>query len=155
LKANAYLRLTGRQWQLTKRIPGQNGKRLIVNLKTDSLIEARKRRDQILAEAAPRTHDQQALDWREELRGLYGEEEARMSEVVTTWAEEIEPKVGTDEAVKLAKIAFGVMTPIRGYLDAFQRERPCVPSTALARRTAILSADPSAGPLAAPRADRA
>jgi hypothetical protein len=115
-KPNAHLRLSGKQWQLTKRVSGSK-RRLVVNLHTDSLVEARKRRDEILAELvlAKRTNDEQASDWRQELRGD-GVDAELVTELITAWAENLEPSVGTEEAVRLSRTALGQVTPIAEYL---------------------------------------
>jgi hypothetical protein len=121
---NRYLTLKGRQWQLAKRVPGTK-KRLVVNLQTFDLLEARRKRDQILA-TVPRTLDDIALQLRSE-----GTEDALIG--AGQWAEGLEPKIGTEEAVRLYKVAAGHFTPVTAYLDAFVRERPCAPTTRLAR----------------------
>lgn len=135
MKPNAYLRLSGRQWQMTRRIPGTD-RRLIVNLGTSDLIEARRRRDQIWAQYLaenPLDHETVALSISNQ------EDEEARDAAATAFAEGQESKVGTDEAIRLFKIASGVYTPVTAYLDAFVSERPCAPTTRLARLTSIRS----------------
>lgn len=138
-KANAYLRLTGKQWQFTRRIPG-TAKRLVVNLHTSDLVEARKLRDQLWADFIrqhPQTPDEVALRFREELQER--EDDQDVSEAALDWAEGLEPKVGTEEAIRLFKTAVGQNTLIQAHLEAFIRERPCATTTRLARLTSIKS----------------
>jgi hypothetical protein len=65
MKPNAYIRLTGRQFQFSKRVRG--GKGVIVNLRTSDLLEARNRRDELLAKLAESTRvkmlGEHAAEW--------------------------------------------------------------------------------------------
>jgi integrase len=134
--SNAYLRLSYRQWQFTRRIPGTN-KRLVVNLGTGDIVQARKRRDQVWSEflRQNQSDEQIALELAEELAG--GNEDVHHA--VSAREDDWEAKHGTEEAIRLVKIATGRLTPVAAYLDSFVRERPCATTTRLARLTSIKS----------------
>ena len=111
--SNAYLRLSYRQWQFTRRIPGTN-KRLVVNLGTGDIVQARKRRDQVWSEflRQNQSDEQIALELAEELAG--GNEDVHHA--VSAREDDWEAKHGTEEAIRLVKIATGRLTPVAAYL---------------------------------------
>jgi integrase len=146
-----HLRMSGRQWQYRRKLPRAVAERmgktwLIINLGTDSLIEARRQRDRINSdlgdtEAAIRTSESEQLaDYqsapdrvRKMLEYIYEDQADKAWED----ADKRDDEKGKQDAIDRYKRVTGQLIPIEMNLAAWQQQAPVVETSQKAREASL------------------
>lgn len=150
LKATSYLKLAGRTWWFSKKVPWQK-KRLMVNLHTSDLKVAQQKRSELLARIAlgkPPGPDFDAeaaevfLDPPRYVGDPHDETEPSMdgdiaTEVICNRTEDIVKEHGEEFAQRYYKISTGKLVPIKIFIEAYNRERPVAEGSLKSRMSAL------------------